>query len=237
MSYKCSNCEETFDSPQSYGGHKAHCGIGKIECKYCSESFKKYHLTRHQKACPHNPKNKRYCKECKALLTEWDQNKFCSQSCAASYNNRKYPKRERKEENKLTNRKCLNCENFLFGYQEKYCCIKCQSVHFTKKRFKIIEQSCQAEFDVTHNTNAKWIKRYLIKKFGEKCMECGWNETNPFTGNIPIELDHIDGDGSNNSIKNCRLLCPNCHSLTKTYKGANLGNGRSYRKKYYTTIT
>ncbi len=33
--------------------------------------------------------------------------------------------------------------------------------------------------------------------------------------------------------KNLTLLCPNCHSLTKTYKGANKGGGRTYRKKYY----
>ena len=32
--------------------------------------------------------------------------------------------------------------------------------------------------------------------------------------------------------ENLILLCPNCHSLTATYKGANLNKGRKARSKY-----
>ena len=38
---------------------------------------------------------------------------------------------------------------------------------------------------------------------------------------ISLELDHIDGDNTNNEIKNLRYLCPNCHALTNTYRGKN----------------
>ena len=38
---------------------------------------------------------------------------------------------------------------------------------------------------------------------------------------IPLELDHKDGDSQNNCITNLRLLCPNCHALTPTYRGKN----------------
>lgn len=43
-----------------------------------------------------------------------------------------------------------------------------------------------------------------------------------------VEVDHIDGDPWNNLLDNLRLLCPNCHALTKTYRGRNIGrtNGR-----------
>ena len=52
-------------------------------------------------------------------------------------------------------------------------------------------------------------------------MDCGWCEKNKKTGNIPIQLEHIDGHSENNSLDNLKLLCPNCHSLTPTY-GRNL---------------
>ena len=58
-------------------------------------------------------------------------------------------------------------------------------------------------------------------------------ETNKHTGNIPLEIEHKDGNYANNSEDNLELLCPNCHSLTATYKGANRGNGRKARNKYY----
>lgn len=50
---------------------------------------------------------------------------------------------------------------------------------------------------------------------------------------FPLEVEHIDGNFENNSEENLTLLCPNCYSLTPTYKGANKGNGRKERKKYY----
>ena len=73
----------------------------------------------------------------------------------------------------------------------------------------------------------------MFEKFNNRCCKCGWGETNPYSQTIPLEIDHIDGDYSNNNEKNLQLLCPNCHSLTSTYKGANKGQGRKDRKKYY----
>lgn len=61
----------------------------------------------------------------------------------------------------------------------------------------------------------KLIKEGMIKK---ECNECGmdpiWNGKN-----IEMELDHIDGDKKNNLLDNLRLLCPNCHSQTPTFRG------------------
>ena len=76
------------------------------------------------------------------------------------------------------------------------------------------------------------IRRYLLKKYNNKCSKCGWSEINPFSGIVPLEIEHIDGNYLNNSESNLIVLCPNCHSLTSTYKGANIGNGRKSRKKY-----
>jgi hypothetical protein len=73
------------------------------------------------------------------------------------------------------------------------------------------------------------LKKYLIRKFGEQCSKCGWAERNPVTGKVPIEIEHIDGNWENNALSNLSLLCPNCHSLTPTFRGLNRGRGRAHR--------
>ena len=44
--------------------------------------------------------------------------------------------------------------------------------------------------------------------YGDICSECGWNEGG-------CETHHIifASNGGKNSINNCKVLCPNCHSL------------------------
>lgn len=52
-----------------------------------------------------------------------------------------------------------------------------------------------------------------------KCELCGISE---WLGHpAPLELDHIDGVRHNHKLENLRLLCPNCHSQTDTYRGKN----------------
>jgi Zn finger protein HypA/HybF involved in hydrogenase expression len=65
------------------------------------------------------------------------------------------------------------------------------------------------------------LKRYLLdsKTFEPKCVSC--NLVDWLNEPIPLELDHIDGDNTNNELSNLRLLCPNCHAKTPTYRGKN----------------
>lgn len=58
-----------------------------------------------------------------------------------------------------------------------------------------------------------------IKK--EKCEICGWAQKTK-DGRIPLELDHVNGKRIDNRIENLRILCPNCHSLTDSYRGRNI---------------
>lgn len=50
----------------------------------------------------------------------------------------------------------------------------------------------------------------------EKCEECGITDWNG--KRISLELDHINGDNTDNRIENLRILCPNCHSQTPTFR-------------------
>ena len=76
------------------------------------------------------------------------------------------------------------------------------------------------------------IRRILLKSVGNKCSQCGWNEVNSTSNKCPLEIDHIDGNSANCDPTNLRVLCPNCHSLTPTYKALNRGNGNRSRLSY-----
>lgn len=68
------------------------------------------------------------------------------------------------------------------------------------------------------------IKKILKEiKVDQSCSECGISEWRGKT--IPLELDHANGDSKDNRIENLRLLCPNCHSLTDTWRGRNKNTG------------
>lgn len=59
----------------------------------------------------------------------------------------------------------------------------------------------------------------LIELRGLKCENCGL--TTWLKQPIHLELHHIDGDKSNNTLENLLLLCPNCHSYTDNYGSKN----------------
>jgi 5-methylcytosine-specific restriction endonuclease McrA len=60
------------------------------------------------------------------------------------------------------------------------------------------------------------VKQRFLEKFAYCCQMCNisnWNNS-PLT----LELDHINGNHCDDRLENLRLLCPNCHSQTDTYK-------------------
>lgn len=124
---------------------------------------------------------------------------------------------------------CLNCGK-LISQKKKFCNNKCQKEYLYITYIKKWKNNEVNGLRGAYQTSL-YIKDYLYKKYNNKCARCGWNEINPYTGNIPLEIEHIDGNYLNNKEENLILLCPNCHSLTSTYKGANR-NGRKSRKKY-----
>jgi Zn finger protein HypA/HybF involved in hydrogenase expression len=151
--------------------------------------------------------------------------KFCSHSCSASYNQLNKKSHFSRGKPKP---KCAFCGKETRTHGHKYCNTIC---HKADQYNSFVKDWLTGKITGTVAAGASTvIKIYLRKKHGNKCQLCGWNKLNKFSGIVPVELDHIDGNHTNNSPKNVRLICPNCHSLTSTYRNLNKGNGRKNRK-------
>lgn len=60
------------------------------------------------------------------------------------------------------------------------------------------------------------LKPHLINLRGVVCECC--SNTEWLGQPITLELHHLDGDRTNNSVDNLQLLCPNCHSFTDSWR-------------------
>lgn len=154
------------------------------------------------------------------------KNHFCSRSCAATYNNKKYPKRSINRDHPA----CLFCNKDLISINKhtKYCSNQCQ---FDHKHALYIERWLNGEETGNKGTQklvvvSRHVKRWLRETRGNRCQKCRWCEINPVTQKVPVEADHIDGNAQNTTPENLQLICPNCHSLTPTFRALNTGNGR-----------
>ena len=159
------------------------------------------------------------CKQCATeveITSSKDyRSKFCGHKCAAIYSNLHRARRT------SPMKVCLNCAVVCDNANAaKYCSERCSAIHRSSEVIR--KWLCGEEDGSLKNGGLRpALRKYLIKKANYSCTECGWDKLNPITGKSPLEVDHIDGDAFNNQIENLKVLCPNCHSLTSTYKALN----------------
>lgn len=161
------------------------------------------------------------CKFCnKGLPYLKREQKFCSHSCRAKYQNSKRGKKITwtcvgcgKTETVLSHKKKKYGSN---SDTKKYCDNNCQAMKIEKDTDILFEQGLIK--------GRPAIKKKLIARHGEHCFNCKLTEWQGVK--IPLEVHHING-ADNNFPSNLQLLCPNCHALTPTWKGKNKGNGRA----------
>jgi hypothetical protein len=96
--------------------------------------------------------------------------------------------------------------------------------HFTHQGWSKNKQLGSRRDISDHLTNKYPIQSYKLKlkllRAGIKQHRCEGCHLTEWLGKpIPLELDHINGNNQDNSLSNLRLLCPNCHCFTPTYRG------------------
>ena len=172
------------------------------------------------------------CKQCGTPLSyERKRYTFCNSSCAASFNNKGVCRVA--ISSKLKKSICIACGcefDVNSNGSGKYCSNRCQHDY---QYHRNIEKWKQGNVSTGIHIPS-FIRKYLFEVNNNKCQECGWSRMHPVTRNIPLQVDHIDGDCTNHKIDNVRLLCPNCHVMTSTYGNLNNGNSkRIHRHKSY----
>lgn len=68
----------------------------------------------------------------------------------------------------------------------------------------------------SHKLRLRLLKEGVFQHICSSCQLTTWNNKP-----IPLELDHKNGQHIDNTLSNLRLLCPNCHAQTSTYRGKN----------------
>ena len=136
---------------------------------------------------------------------------FCSQSCGATFSNSKKPKRIRAL--------CKQCGSPITKKGNVFCNLKC--FHLFRKNIR------KEDFDSGKMTDLQ--ARMFFRRNNEKiCSICNLSEW--MGKEIPLEVDHIDGNSDNNFPNNLRFVCCNCAAQLDTYKAKNKGNGRKSRR-------
>lgn len=169
------------------------------------------------------------CSRCEKPLTRKqirNRNKFCSLSCFASVSNRGVRRHGKPPSS------CLQCNKTCRTSRNRFCSAKCQMeyqyANFVKQWLSGNEKGWHSGLNSQVQLSTH-IRRWLFETRGRKCEKCGWRHVNKFSNGVPVQIHHIDGNSKNCIPANLEILCPNCHSLTKTFGISNMGNGRTGR--------
>lgn len=161
-----------------------------------------------------------YCTNCNKQFTKYPNdinengNNFCSKSCSAKYNNRKYPKRQKEFKTKS----CKFCNQIFLSNRGRNICDSCKE-NYSIKRLTISDYTKRNSVKGKHPSwkfsGIRCAARLQHKKLLQQpCAKCGFSEH--------VELCHIKPISSFddtatieevNHPSNVIQLCPNCHWL------------------------
>ncbi len=200
-------------------------------------------------------KTPKLCAECNKPLTYQQAhggNKFCSSSCAASFNNfRRLVSDDTRQKMSDSRRRrlgletrpiadqhppCLNCGKPVSTSGSKFCSVSCSSQYGWENKKRLIKSTNQFPHCGRYNeTDRRIVRRYIEETTGHKCAICGISEWNGQS--VPLVVDHIDGNATNHTVGNLRMVCPNCDALLPTFKNRPHEAHREFRRKDFGGIS
>jgi len=122
---------------------------------------------------------------------------------------------------------CIVCGKKVHSGNKTGYCFDCMIEHRKQEKIKTWLETGSTGIGVATTLRSS-IRDYIYETQNHKCAICGMERT--WNGKpINFILDHIDGDASNSSQENVRLICPNCDSQLDTYKSKNKHSARSFR--------
>ena len=123
-------------------------------------------------------------------------------------------------------KQCNKCGKQIRADNKSGFCQKCLIEHRREEKVRNWLETGDTGFTVDTTIRGA-IRDYILQSQNNQCAICGMN--NIWNGaELNFVLDHIDGDASNSSRENLRLVCPNCDSQLDTYKSKNKNGARSY---------
>lgn len=148
---------------------------------------------------------------------KYGSGRFCDNKCARGFSTKAKRKEISEKVSKSLKGKSVGAAKN--GYDKKKWYASCLITWQKNKELR-------KENTPFHEWPLATIREHIFEEQKGCCNKCGLDKW--LDELITLELEHKDGDNKNNTQENLEFLCPNCHSMTVTWRGRNK-NGQNKR--------